>query len=205
MTIPKSTSITDEDYSQRRSDTVRLFRWVVPTSRSTGSVKRNLEDFARLWIYIGAFYEPIQTGQIHVGLRWKNVYSGTTPAVNIYPSFDSEGSDDYLKNETAAQAQITGVFNEAVRDIGNVQTIDANTVFLFKTDYWIGVDMEHPKKCFLFEGAGEGKGELEIVFYDSNYDEIGHGGSVWLDLKNIERISSEAMHMLQIGDCPIEF
>jgi Regulator of chromosome condensation (RCC1) repeat/Alpha/beta hydrolase of unknown function (DUF900) len=156
--------------------------------------KRNLEDFARLWIYFGGLHEGITSGNIQVGLRWKNVTSGTSPAINIYASADGEGSDSYIKNDTAAQAQIGDpIFNEAVREKYGVQTIYIGTRYIFKPDYWTGLNANNPKKCLLFEGAGEGKGELEIVFYDQNEIEIGSGGSVWLDLKNIKKLYERAV------------
>ena len=151
--------------------------------------KRNLEDFSRLWIYFSGLQDAITSGTIQVGLRWKNVTPGTSPAVNIYPSADAEGSDSYVKDDNAAQAQIGDpIFNEAVRDKYGVQTIYVGTRFIFKTDYWAGLTTENLKKCLLFEGAGEGKGELEIVFYDQNDVEIGNGGSLWLDLKDIKKM-----------------
>jgi alpha-tubulin suppressor-like RCC1 family protein len=165
----------------------------VPAPRPDSSLhqivsKRNLEDFARLWIYIGGRQDAIVSGEIQVGLRWKNVVPGTAPAINIYPSFDGEGSDDYVKDEAAAQNQISDVFGSAVTDTNNKNTVDTNGTFIFKSDYWNGLTSSNPKKCLLFEGAGEGKGELEIVFFDQTGTEIGHGGSLWLDLKNIKKM-----------------
>ena len=162
--------------------------------------KRNLEDFARLWIYFGGLSEAISTGEIRVALRWKNVVPGTTPAINIYPSADEEGSDDYLKDDDAAQAQISGVFSDAVRDEFNRQDVAANSIFIFRSDYWNGLTADNPKKCLLFEASAEGKGELEIVFFGQT-GQIGSGGSVWLDLKNVkkmyQRVDSATAHPWQ--------
>ena len=155
--------------------------------------KRNLEDFARFWIYFGGLQDAISSGNIQVGLRWKNVVPGTSPAINIYPSADGDGSDSYLKDDAAAQAQISGVFNPAVTDKFDRQTVDTSGVFMFKSDYWNGLAPDNPKKCLLFEGAGEGKGELEIVFFDQSGTEIGKGGSVWLDLKNVKKMYQRAV------------
>ncbi|HSS96851.1 MAG TPA: Ig-like domain-containing protein, partial [Terriglobales bacterium] len=147
--------------------------------------KRNLEDFARLWIHLGAYQDAIADRSIQIGLRWKNVTPGTTPAINIYPSADGKGSGSYVKDDNAASDQITGVFNDAVTDKSGKQTVDTNGTFIFKSDYWSGPTADNPTKCLLFEGAAEGKGELEIVFLDQNGTELGSGGGVWLDLKNI--------------------
>jgi hypothetical protein len=169
----------------------------VPASRPDYSLhqivsKRNLEDFSRLWIFLGGLEESIKSGEVRVGLRWRNVTPGTNPAVNIYPSADGEGSDSYLKDDAAAQGQLNGVYNEAVRDLGGAQTIGAGTLFVFKSDYWNGLSSENPRKCLLFEAAGEGMGELEIVFFNRNLAEIGRGGDLWLDLKNVKRMYERA-------------
>src|SRR5204862_2405692 len=128
---------------------------------------------------------------MQIGLKWKNV-SGA-PAINIYPSADGDGSSSYVTDDAAAQSQITGVFNEAVGDKNNKQTVDANSTFIFKSDYWTDHNYSDPKKCFLFEGASEGKGELTVVFLDANGNEIAEGGSVWLNLKNIKTMYERAL------------
>jgi pimeloyl-ACP methyl ester carboxylesterase len=149
--------------------------------------KRNLEDFARLWMDIGGAQDALSWG-IQIGLKWKNITGA--PAINIYPSADGDGKNDYLSDETAAQAQISDpIFNDAIRDKNNKQTVDPNSTFIFKSDYWTDFN---PKKCFLFEGVGEGKGELTVVFLDANGNEIAEGGSVWLDLKNIKKMYERA-------------
>lgn len=165
----------------------------VPPSRPDWSLrqivsKRNLEDFTRLWIHLGGLQNAISAGDIQIGLRWKNITAGTSPAINIYPAVDSEGSDDYLKDNRAAADQMSGVFNDAVRDKSDHQAVEGDGAFIFRSDYWSGLTADNPKKCLLFEGAREGKGKLEIVFFDRSGNEIGSGGSVWLDVKNIKKI-----------------
>jgi hypothetical protein len=152
--------------------------------------KRNLEDFARLWIDMSGAWDALSWG-MQIGLKWKST-NGTTPAINIYPSADGEGSDSYLKDDTAAQNQISDVFGSAVTDTNNKNTVDTNGTFIFKSDYWNGLSDDNPKKCFLFEGKTEGKGELEIVFLDLDGNEIAEIGSVWLDLKNIKKMYERA-------------
>ncbi len=149
--------------------------------------KRNLEDFTRLWIYIPGLYDEIQQGEIRVALRWKSIASGN-PAINIYSSADGDGSDSYLKDDAAATAQISGDFNNAVRFRSELQTIFGGGTFIFKTEDWADLSSDNPKKCFILEGFSEGKGELEVVFLDSHNVEIGSGGSLWLDLKDIKKM-----------------
>lgn len=149
--------------------------------------KRNLEDFARLWIYLGAFQDRIISGDIQVALRWKTVASGT-PAINIYPSADGDGSDSYLKSDKGAAAQLKDPFGNAVRDKGGKQTVDSAGMFVFKPDYWTGVTASNPKKCLLFEGVSEGKGELSVLLLNKDGHQIAEAGSVWLDLKNVKKM-----------------
>ena len=168
----------------------------VPASRPDYSLHqivstRNLEDFARLWIHVTGLQAAVNSGDIRVGLKWKTVISGA-PAINIYPSADGEGSASYLTDDNAARTQITGVFGNAVTDMNGKQTVDSNGVFMFKQDYWAGLTDENPKKCLLFEGVTEGKGELEMVFLDQNGNQIGEGGSVWLDIKDIKKMYERA-------------
>src|SRR6267154_1609760 len=162
----------------------------VPAPRPDSSLhkitsKRNLEDFARLWIDLSGATDALDWG-MQIGLKWKNVTGA--PAINIYPSADGEGSTSYLTSEAAAQSQIAGVFNDAVRDKNDKQTVDANGTFIFKPVYWNDLSDNNPKKCLLFEGASEGKGELTIVFLDQDGNELAEVGSVWIDLKNIKKM-----------------
>ena len=167
----------------------------VPARRPDSSLhqitsKRNLEDFARLWIDVSGATDALDWG-MQIGLKWKNVTGA--PAINIYPSADGEGSPSYLTDEAAAQTQIaTSTFNDAVRDKNNKQTVDANGTFIFKADYWNDLSDDNPKKCFLFEGVSEGKGELTVVFLDQNGNELAEVGSVWLDLKDIKKMYERA-------------
>jgi hypothetical protein len=149
--------------------------------------KRNLEDFSRLWIDLGYLQYEVLGGSIQVGLKWKTTESGE-PAINIYPSEDGKGWTDYLTDDAAAARQIAGVFNNAVTDQNNKQTVNGNGTFIFKADYWTGVTTENSKKCLLFEGKSEGKGELAIVFLDRDGKEITTGSSVWIDLKSIKKM-----------------
>ena len=155
--------------------------------------KRNLEDFARIWMNLGGLEDKLTSGEVQVGLKWKTVQSGS-PAINIYPSADGEGSSSYLTDDIAAQDQIgSSTFNDAVSDKTNLkQTVDRNSTFIFKPDYWFGLSSENPKKCLLFEGFSEGNGELDIVFLDQEDNQIGEGGSVSLDLVNVKKMYERA-------------
>jgi len=145
--------------------------------------KRNLEDFARMWIPVSGLQDSLASGKLQIGLKWKSGYTGN-PSINIYPSEDGNGSDSYLKDEATAQAQIVGVYNNAITDKNNRQTVDTTDTFIFKADYWSGAVT--PFKCLLFEGVTEGKGQLVIVIYDQSGTVLGEGGGIWLELKDVK-------------------
>jgi alpha-tubulin suppressor-like RCC1 family protein len=148
--------------------------------------KRNLEDFARFWIDLRGLRTLVAAGQLQLGLRWKNTTA--SPAINIYSSEDATGSTAYLYDDAIASRQIADVFNNAVTDKNNANTVDATRTFVFKDDYWNNLSEINEKKCFLFEGTGAGKGQLCVVFFDREGKEIGEGGSVWLELKDIKKM-----------------
>jgi pimeloyl-ACP methyl ester carboxylesterase len=149
--------------------------------------KRNLEDFTRIWVYIGGLQDAIVAGNIQVGLKWQAGYTGT-PAINIYASADTQGSDGYLVSDAAAQAQLAGNFGNAIKDKNNKLTVDANGTFIIPSGFWTGLSSSNRKKCLLFEGAGKGKGQLVLVFLDQNGHEIGQGPGIWIDLMSIKEM-----------------
>jgi hypothetical protein len=148
-----------------------------------GSV-RDLEDFTRLWLRIGAFYDEIKNGTLKIGLKWKNTSNG--PAIKIYKSADPEGSDSYLKDEQAGQDQFASDHRSALATI-----VDGDAAILPVT-FWTDYSEQNPKRCLLFEGTAEGKGQLRITFHKSDGTEIGEGGDTWLEIKNIKKMYQRA-------------
>ena len=66
--------------------------------------ERDLEDWARLWIYTKGLNPGIQSGQVKVGLKWKTVASGT-PGIKIVQATDSDGGTEYLTSDIFGLAQ----------------------------------------------------------------------------------------------------
>ena len=153
--------------------------------------KRDLEDYARLWFFIGGMQDAIATGNIQVGLKWKTV-SSNSPAIKIFASADPDGADDYLKDVDAATAQCTSPYCNAIKDKNGKTMVDTNATFILPVSFWDGLSASNPNKFLLFEGASEGKGQLEFVFLDKSGNQIGEGGSVWLDLMNVKRMYGRA-------------
>lgn len=151
--------------------------------------KRDLEDFARLHLNIGGFYEAIASGQIKIGLKWKNVTGD--PSIRVYRAVESDGKDNYLRDDNVAGQQVTGVYKACITDIHNRQKVAASG-FIFPTSFWSGLSAENTKKNLLFEVSGEGGGQLVLTIHKSDGTEIGEGAGVWLDLKNIRDMYERA-------------
>jgi len=76
----------------------------------------NLEDFTRLYVHLGAFYQELANGTFKIGLKWSGNATGT-PKIKVYKSADAAGSDSYLKNDAAATAQVSGAFRNALGEV----------------------------------------------------------------------------------------
>lgn len=149
---------------------------------------RNLEDFVRLWMDLSGLQSMVTTsGGIQVGLKWKN-FSGSC-AVNLYVSADSAGLDSYLKSDTAAYAQIINpTYERAITFKNNQQTVNTSGTFVFPMSLLQSEMQRGPVLHLLFEGAGIGTGQLEIVLLDKDGNEIGVGPGVWFDLRSVRSL-----------------
>lgn len=143
---------------------------------------RDLEDFARLYVHIGGFYEEIANGTFKIGLKWRDT-NGTAPKIKVYKSTDTAGSDSYLKDDTVAFAQVSGDDAEMIGEVAG-----SGELILDREGLWSGYSEANPKLCLLFEGSGEGKGQLCITIHKSDGTPLGDGPGVWLDLKNIKKM-----------------
>lgn len=156
---------------------------------------RDLEDFTRLWLYIGGLQDAIAAGTIKVGLKWKNT-EGSHPSINVYRSAATDGSDGYLKSDTDASAQMGNEFFVAKAHVAGT---DARVL---PTDVLSGLGGASPSIYFLFEGVTEGKGELCITFHDSEDREIGEGPGVWVELLNVKKMYQRGHAVQNFTDAP---
>lgn len=159
--------------------------------------KRNLEDFARLWINIQGILDSLKprpdgTAALYLGLKWQAGYTGT-PAVNVYLSADTSGTDSYLTDTTAAQTQLAGGFNNALIDINGKRSVDTAGAFIFPAGYWSTQTQADPALRLLFEGAGEGSGQLVSVLLDPNGNVIGTGPGIWMNLRSVQDYYEQAL------------
>ena len=139
---------------------------------------RDLEDFARLHLFFGAFEKELTAGTFRIGLKFKTVEG--TPRIRVYKSTDTGGSDSYLKDDQAAFAQISDP------DAATLGEVADGSPLLLPVNFWS--NSPGATKCLLFEAGGEGKGELIMTINKSAGVQIGEVPGVWLDLKNIKKM-----------------
>ena len=155
----------------------------------------NLEDFTRLYVHLGAFYQELANGKMKVGLKWSGNATGT-PKIKVYKSADAAGSDSYLKNDAAATAQVSGAFRNALGEVSG------STPLVLPADVFAGYSESNPKRCLLFEASGEGKGQLCITIHKADGTLIGEGPGVWLDLLNVKKMYQRAHAVPNFADNP---
>jgi len=151
--------------------------------------KRDLEDFARLWINTQGLNDSFKpksdgTADLYLGLKWTDVSSGA-PAIKIFKHVETEGSTGYLKDPAIAQAQINGA-PQSIRDVSLQHTehvIEGGMPYVLPPSLFGDLSEANPKTYLLFEGCKVGTGQLKLVILDKNKQPIGEGPGVWMDLK----------------------
>jgi hypothetical protein len=164
-------------------------RDVVPPAENdyadgTMQTMRDLEDFARLYLDIGGLQERIADGTLKIGLKFSDASESAT--INLYKSTDPDGSTSYLTDDEAALAQVSGA---DVQALGQVTSEDP---LILPPDFFTRSGEQSSTKCLLFEGSGEGKGQLVLTIHKADGTKIGEGGSCWLDLMNIKKMYERA-------------
>jgi hypothetical protein len=184
----------------------------VDWTRDTFHGTRDLEDFARLWLNVGALQNSIANGNISgnicIGLKWvpfaNMTFNGTNdPAIKLYVAYGS-GNADYLTNSTIAADQLTGNYANAIEDVSGVAGGANHTLieppasgsrdydFIFPESVVANLTSANSTIHLLFEGCQSGNGELSLVFLlnngSGNYTKIGSGPSVCLDLEDIKNL-----------------
>jgi hypothetical protein len=168
-----------QDEDDHVSSTRKDYEDLVITSR------RDLEDFARIHVYLGGLEDAVTNGQIFVGLKWKSTTGA--PAINIYKAVEADGGTKYLTDLATASQQAAALHVVRNKD-GAYTSVDTSGTFVFNPDFWSGLNASGGKKYLIFEGAGIGSGQLEIVLLKPDGTEIGEGLGVWFDLKSIKSL-----------------
>jgi hypothetical protein len=161
---------------------------------------RDLDNWTRLWINMQGINSAITSGTIKVGLKWNQVTRGT-PGIKLATATDSDGGLEYLANWNSASNQISEaasgggkILQSANDQHTNIVPSGAAVDFVFPVSTWAKLSEGAPTTHFLFEGSGEGTGQLQIVFLKSDGQTVtGQGGSVWLDLRDIKEMYTRAV------------
>ena len=171
---------------------------------------RDLENFARLWLYTKGLNAAISGGHIIVGLEWHSNTGDTThgwgandgaPSINIYEAAPKHGAStvtggaDYLTDPNTASDQ-AGLYGSTIGTVAKGQP------FYFDPSTFAGLTDANPKTYFLFEAAARGTGRLVVTFNTvsgGTYTKIGEGGSVYMSLKETQ----ELYERWTVGDGPV--
>jgi hypothetical protein len=156
-------------------------------------VPRDLEDFARINLYMGGLQDAFKNGQLFLGLKWSDT-NGTNPVIKLYRSTDSGASPDYLFDVPATNRQSleAAIIDARYPDYsgGNFQSdhtlIGGSGFFVIPTIQLNALSATNPTVRFIFEGCTTGKGQLKLVILkkeNGNYTEIGEGPGVWMDIQ----------------------
>lgn len=147
--------------------------------------KRDLEDFARLRISVQGITAALKSGDLQLGFKWTDGYAGT-PKINLYLHYEADGGTKYLTDTPTAIGQASNPWSATLVSTTNKNVVTPGDVFVLKKEVFTSLTEEQPTAYFLFEGAGEGKGQLQMVILDQTGALIGEGPGVWLDLKSIQ-------------------
>ncbi|HVF72242.1 MAG TPA: hypothetical protein VM940_11605 [Chthoniobacterales bacterium] len=148
---------------------------------------RDLEDFARLHVNLRGLESGLQTNSVKAVFEWKQ-HTGA-PKIKLYRALSAGSS--YLTQESIAASAMLFPFKDALGEVG------PGTPFIAPQDFWVGrplvssIPKTLPDAWFLFEGSGEGTGELIIGFWVGGR-KVGETPGAWLDIKNIKRLFQRA-------------
>ena len=154
--------------------------------------KRDLEDFARLWLSAKGITAALKGGDLQLGLKWSDGYTGT-PKINLYLHYESDGGTKYLTDILTAAGQTSNPWSATLVSTTNKDVVAVGDVFILKKEKLANLTEEQSTIHFLFEGAGAGKGQLVLVLRDQNGNEIGTGPSIWMDLHNVKDFYEQAL------------
>lgn len=164
---------------------------------------RDLEDFARLQVYIGGLHEAVRSGQIIIGVKWGSM-TRANPSIRLHRHAESTGGTGYLFNTAAVTAQLNLSANEGVVQVveGTNYLVSGTDVVRLPSRWFSTLSEQNPRLNLLFEGGQDGTGELRLVLLKKegeSYVEIGEGPGFWLDIQKpnefVERFSCGDDHL----------
>jgi hypothetical protein len=150
---------------------------------------RDLEDFSRLHIKIAGIHQALSEGSLRLGLKWRNIAPFGSPTIRLFNAVESDGGQQYLKNSSIANQQISGSFRSAIIDLmgrAKVEPTAGVADFIFQPSMWANMANGADCKYLLFEGDWQGAGNLTLVLLRADGTKIADGPGVWMELKPIE-------------------
>jgi len=172
---------------------------------------RDLEDFARLQLQINnnpVVLSALKNGFLRARLQFKDGTISGDPRMNVFLHLDEDGGRGYVEDEDSAlkhagiNANLASDPSKRTGGLRSMGLITKATSLVFPTSFWNGqikggketeesvypeISVGDPVRRLLFEGAGAGKGELELVFTELN-NTVGFAGSCWIELKDVKNM-----------------
>ncbi len=152
--------------------------------------KRDLEDFARLWISLNGLVDMVRTGGVTLQLEWKPMDGSTTwpadagnPWIKVFPAAESDGGKKYVEEESVAAQQLSAPYKDTLGLVGK----NAPRTLTLPTQIVNGLSETNPNIYLLFEGASAGKGRLVLNLLKGT-QKIGEYPPLYLDIRNIKRM-----------------
>ncbi|QQL43819.1 hypothetical protein [Sulfuriroseicoccus oceanibius] len=150
---------------------------------------RDLEDFARLDLMVEGLEPMLVSGDLLLGLEWKDLVNDSKPSIRLFRNSSNVGDDSYLKTHTGAAAQLASEhYSSALigyQGSGLVEPKEGPVDYVFPPGFWQGIDA-HGRAHLLFEGVRWGRGSLRLVLMDRDGTVVGEGGSLWLMLMPVD-------------------
>ena len=146
--------------------------------------RRDLEDFARLQVYVGGLQEVLESGSVKLAFEWRDT-EGSSPKIKLYRATDI--GTKYLEDSGTAMTMTMEPFRETLGEVSVDAPLYMPEWFWTRTSPYSNVPKTLPSAWLLFEGSGEGKGRLVLSFWKGN-QRIGESAGVWLDVKNIKKM-----------------
>ena len=156
--------------------------------------KRDLEDFARLWITFKGITEMVKTGGVTLQLEWKPTDGSTSwptadgnPAIKVYKAADADGGRKYLEEDATAISQTTSPYSTAYGLVGKGTplTLTLSPITL------ANLSESQPNLYLLFEGVGAGKGRLVLNLIKGG-QKIGEYPPLYNDLMDVRKMYERA-------------
>ena len=150
--------------------------------------KRDLEDFARLWITFKGLTELVKSPGIQLRLEWQPNDGSTTwrpvdgnPAIKLFPAAEVDGRRKYLDRNNWAETQSAPPYNTTYglvrRDFSLILPLAQGTL--------ANLTEEQPNLYFLFEGVARGKGRLVLKLL-KNGQTLAEYPPLYLDIKDVK-------------------